>query len=144
MLDEADSLRATFAQIEAADVVIYRNQDWCKLLDYPRGSYATDRAETCTIYDRDWETFDGEAGADLAVLSQAFERALVDVRMIEGVEYDSDGTITSISFELEGYFSEPGYVRFNFERDGSMPDDDTEVTNTRVDAQWYFQFEDSM
>jgi hypothetical protein len=144
MRQEASSLRATFGEIETADVLVYRNQDWCKLLEYPRGAYASDQAQTCTLYPRTWQPFDQQADADFGTISRALGQAIVHVRMIEGVAYDTDGTIVSISFELEGYFSKPGYVRFNFERDGSMPSDDSELTNTRIDDQSYLQFEDWM
>lgn len=82
----ASRLEATFATLEVLRINGWRDQDWCRFIDYGRGSFSNllpgdDDATTCNLFDAPAQTFDTEASSDFARIREAFARAGVSVQM---------------------------------------------------------------
>ena len=62
---ETSSLESTFPEMGRLKVTAYRDQDWCKVLAYARGSFSDSPSHsTCDLFDGPPSTFDTQAQAD--------------------------------------------------------------------------------
>lgn len=141
---ETKALAALFPMLERLELQTYRDQDWCRLLVYDRGVYASELDEACTITSDDWRPFDKEADLAFQLLVEAVAKSGADVEMINVTRYAANGSVGEVEFEFLPADAKPGYYRLIFDRTGEMPMDGNETTNTRIGPQWYLQFEDWM
>ena len=103
---QVDSLEPTLPALAALEVELFRDQDWCAVLDYARGTFTTNERETCVYFADDPQPFDAQASADFDALKASLQASGVPVRLVRpefelssiGVDFTSctaDGLIAA-------------------------------------------------
>ena len=145
MVKDSTALRQVFPVIEALHVTGFRDQDWCRYLTYPRGSFSyTERADEMDncLFEGNGRPFDDDATRDFQAVSDALEKTHLTVQIADSIEFDTAGHVATATFDLEsaGF---TGYWRYIYAPGAPLPEDSVgELQNTRIDADWYFQWED--
>jgi hypothetical protein len=144
MASDVSKLEASFTTLEAFRLIGFRNQDWCRFIDYPRGSFTnlpegTDGA-TCNLFEGKALPFDDQAQQDFAAVGAALADAGWRGKWVTGIEYGGNGHVQRAEFDWDGgsfdrwsYWYEPGLVPENLEG---------EVEYTPISDGWWFRWED--
>jgi hypothetical protein len=146
MLKDSAALREVFPVIEGLQLTGFRNQDWCRYLTYGRGNFSftddPENVDTCNLFEGITQPFDDEAGHDFQTVAEALAKTHLTVQIANYIEFDAHGHVAAATFDLESAgFS--GYWRYIYEPGAQVPEDmEGELLNTRIDADWYFQWED--
>lgn len=146
----ADRMQADVAQLETAfptlsglQVSGFRNQDWCRFIDYQRGTFTNvlEETSTCNLFDGVPAAFDDKATQDFATVRQALADTGVTVMMVF-VRMDRAGAVEAATFDLvAGDFDRFSYV---YDRSGATlpePNPDTIVAE-QINDNWLFFSED--
>lgn len=145
MADDVQKLAATFPVLEALRVRGFRNQDWCRFIDYPRGAFtnlpAGDDSGTCNLFDGKALAFDDAAKADFDEVRQALDASGVLGNWVLYITYDADGRLNGADFAVQGgAFDRWTYV---YDPGGAVPE---EIPNEEeydvINDDWYFKWED--
>jgi hypothetical protein len=92
-------IESTFPALTRLRVTAYRDQDWCKVLAYARGSFSeTEFHSTCDLFDGPPSNFDSEARADFDRVQQMLTGAGISPYYVE-IEY-RDGAVQTAVFEV--------------------------------------------
>jgi hypothetical protein len=96
---EPSDLELSFPVLARLGVTAYRDQDWCKVLAYARGSFSeTTEHSTCDLFQGRPSKFDSQAQADLEQVRAALiERGIVPSYVT--VEY-LNGAVQTAVFEV--------------------------------------------
>ena len=121
-------------------VTFLRVQDWCRAYSDDRERRATELTATCTLGD-DYQLFDNASEKRFTELRDKLEDLPYGVHWIE-IEYDSQGALRTAQlsvdtinpFQRDALVYDPGY-----ELSIGTPG---EVMNYRIDADWYYRWED--
>ena len=138
---QVDSLEPTLPALAALEVELFRDQDWCAVLDYARGTFTTNERETCVYFADDPQPFDAQASADFDALKASLQASGVPVRLISDVVV-AEGRLTEVTFELED--GDLNYKRLIYNETGDAPPEDPERTDSRLNKTWFYQVEDWM
>jgi hypothetical protein len=145
MAKDSAALQQVFPVLEELDVTGFRNQDWCRYLTYSRGKFvftdSPDNADTC-MFEGNGQPFDDAATRDFQAVSDALGKTDLTVQIADYIEFDAAGHVSTATFDLESAgFS--GYWRYIYEPGAPLPEDmESELLSTRIDPDWYFQWED--
>lgn len=135
------ALRTVFPVLESDQVAAFRYQDWCKVLEYSRGSFANTTQSTCTYIASGSPTpFDSTAEADLERIWKKVKSTGAGVYVISNVHFDATGKLVRGKFDCSSAFVRQSYV---YEPGYTLPDDlPNERWHVRVDSDWYYVQED--
>lgn len=143
MTRDAHQLEGTFPALEALHVDNFRNQDWCQVLSYAAGSFATSsNPSTCVPSEATPTAFNAKASADFERVKRALGDTGVSIWAIEGIGYDAAGRLTHARFDVVAGVSDAFF--YLFDRDNNIskdPNPDTIVTQ-KINADWWFLSED--
>ena len=145
MSRDVQKLESTFPAFEELRVRGFRNQDWCRFIDYPRGAFtnlsAGDDSDTCNLFAGQGSAFDQKAIADFERVRRALDDSGVRGDWVLGIRYDASGRLTSAQFAVEGgLYDRWAYV---YDPGGALPENmEGEEMYTRVNDDWYFWWED--
>jgi hypothetical protein len=143
MSQDVERLEQAFPVFEELRIRGFRDQDWCKFLDYPNGAFTNDsKASTCNLFDGPPKTFDDAATADFARIADALEKADVETYLVWWIEYDDAGRMQGAEFDLAaGDFNRWSYI---YDRGNKEPKEDIEGESvyTRINDDWWFWWED--
>lgn len=136
-----DRLSAVFSVLKENHIVRYRNQDWCKVLEYQKGVYwCSTNPSTCALDPDKKSVFDREAEAVFSALSKRL--LLTGVRVIWiVVEYDDSGEISYAEFALAHFSLSYFTYIYNPLEPPSRPE---VIKNLLIKPGWYFVVEDWM
>lgn len=143
-LDVAN-LKSSFPTLEDLRVTGFRDQDWCRFIDYPRGAFTTkpdgSDAGACNLFSGPALPFDHQAEADFQTVRRALSDAGMRGKWVTWVQFDAGGRIKSAQFDVNGgAFDRWTYV---FDRGGPMPESmPAEEVYTPINDDWYFWWED--
>jgi hypothetical protein len=143
MQADVAQLEAAFPTLSALRVSGFRNQDWCRFIDYERGTFTNvlEEMSTCNLFDGVPTAFDATATDDFAIVRQALADTGVNV-MMAFVRIDQAGTVEAATFDLvAGDFDRFSYV---YDRSGATkpePNPDTIVAE-QINDNWLFISED--
>jgi hypothetical protein len=145
--DVVRKLAQTLTVLKDYHVTQYRNQDWCHVLIYQKGTYWTSSVpltRNCA-YVGGYEDqipqspFSQTASDDFTTLNNLYFWTGIRVRSVY-VEYDSSGEILSAQFNIQGL------IIFNTSymySPKTIPSDIAgEVENDFIEPGWYYQVED--
>jgi hypothetical protein len=124
----------------------YRNQDWCKVLDYKYGFYWNSTHPTTCALAGDYQVaplspFNELADYDFSKLKTKLFFTGIKIYMIN-VDYDEYGEISNAEFELDDYiFTRARYI---YSPTKTPTDKAGEATNYLIKPSWYFTLEDWM
>jgi hypothetical protein len=147
MTRDVAHLAPVLSVLEDEGVKAFRDQDWCRNISYSAGSFSSNfESTTCNyLFDDQPAAFTGAANSDFARVEDAFNESGVWVYCVGQIEYDGNGRLTRAEFALVGapwdfnrwsYWYDPGHP---------MPEDMAhERIYTRIDSNWFFQWEDWM
>jgi hypothetical protein len=132
---EPSDLELTFPVLTRLGVTAYRDQDWCKVLAYGRGSFSeTIEHSTCDLFQGPPSEFDSQAQVDFGVVRQTLIGKGISPSYIE-VDY-LGGAVHTAVFEVGCRGCEIG--RYLYESGG--PPANTEVgpgsSQVILSAQW--------
>jgi hypothetical protein len=147
MVEHVAALTAVLPVLEELEVYAFRDQDWCKNIALDDRFFSTNNeTSTCNLHEDEGEPFDADAERDFARLKDSLRDTGLPVRMVDGVDIDVDGRVTRATFELEvGGPPAAGYMRYVYAPGEPLPEQlRGELESTRVDEDWYFQWEDWM
>lgn len=146
----ADQMGRDVAHLEEAFLVLeqlrvrgFRDQDWCRFIDYPRGAFTSDaNTSTCNLFDGTPQAFDDPADTDFHRVKAALDETGVSTYLVWWIEYDSAGRMKAAEFDLpSGDLG--GRWSYIYDRGGVMPEDDPgESVYTRIKDDWWFWWED--
>lgn len=143
MTREVHRLEQAFPLFEELRLRGFRNQDWCKFLDYPRGAFTNDKeTSTCNLFDSPPKDFDDQAKADFARVEEALRQTGVRTDLVWWIEYDAGGRVTGAEFALDaGGFTRWSYV---LDRGNTEPKENLEGESvyTRINDDWWFWWGD--
>jgi hypothetical protein len=145
MARDVKDLKASFSTLEALRLSGFRDQDWCRFIDYPRGAFTSlpvgDDSDTCNLFDGAALPFDDQASADFERVRAALAGTGVRGDSVLNIQHDDAGHMRTADFDLNGgSFDRWTYV---FDRGGSMPENEEgEELYTRINEDWYFWWED--
>lgn len=138
---DTQALETIFPVLEADKITAFRYQDWCKVMGYQRGSYASSLQSTCVyILKADPVEFDAAALADLERVWKKVEATRTDVFLIQSVRFDASGRVAYGEFSYGKGFARNSYV---YNPGYTLPKDiPNERWHTAIDANWYQVTED--
>jgi hypothetical protein len=144
MARNADQLESVFATLEQLQVRGFRNQDWCQVIDYPRGSFSNllDAENACNLFTGPATAFDGTASADYERVKKALGDSGVGTFIAWNIEYDDAGHITTAEFDVTaGAFDRFSYL---YDRDNTVSKEETPdtIVTEQIDGHWWFMSED--
>jgi hypothetical protein len=145
MTDDVQKLAATFPVLEEVRVRGFRNQDWCRFIDYPRGAFTNlpsgDDSDTCNLFDGKALAFDDAAKADFDRVRQELDASGVHGDWVLNVTYNAGGQLNGAEFAVQGgAFDRWSYV---YDPGGTMPEDiPDEEEYAPINGDWYFWWED--
>ena len=136
---EVDALRDILPILERHQVREFRNEDWCLVLRYVRGTFAeTDSPETCLLTGGAAKAFDSQASADFDEMKRLMNGTTVDPSYVL-IEYSSTGSIRSAVFETGCAGCSVG--RYIYEPNGPsgsrVRGPDTSEVEIQADWFWY-------
>src|SRR5262245_21899051 len=145
MARDVEKLQSAFPVLEELGVRGFRNQDWCRFIDYPRGAFTNlpdgDNSDTCNLFDGKGLAFDNAAKADFERVRGTLDQTGVHGDWVLNVTYDGAGQLKGAEFAVQGdAFDRWTYV---YEPGGAVPEDmPGEEEYTPINADWYFWWED--
>lgn len=132
-------LRGVLTELEALQVTVFRDQDWCECFEYPGGRFMQSSHEsTCGLFQGKARPFDPAARRDFERIATAVGKSRVGVLWITARYHDRK--LIEAEFSLGGwgrrsYVYQPGY--------GTPPPNmGRELIHTALDADWYQRDED--
>lgn len=132
---DVDRLSASFSTLEQLQVKFYRNQDWCKNISYPRGSFSDNlESSTCNLFSGKPQPFDGQAQQDFEQVASAIAATNVKLLYILDIKYAADRTLIGAEFTLPSgheYVFAPAYKVLP----ESLPN---EREYSPINENWYF------
>lgn len=144
MARNAAALETVLPTLEQLKVNGFRNQDWCRFIDYPRGSFSNllDSDNACNLFNCAPEAFDETASADFERVKKALDDSGISTEIAWAIEYDDAGHVTTAEFDVTaGAFDRFSYL---YDRDNTVSKEvtpDTIVT-VRINEHWWFMSED--
>lgn len=145
MARDVAHLQEAFPVLEELRVRGFRDQDWCRFIEYPPGAFTSDHSaetSTCNLFDGTPQSFDDAANADFDRVNAALGRTGVSTYLVWWIEYDSAGRMKSAEFDLPAGLG-GGRWSYIYDRGGSMPEDDLgESVYTKINDDWWFWWED--
>jgi hypothetical protein len=143
MARDVAHLQEAFPMLEELRVRGFRNQDWCRFIDYPPDAFTNDaNASTCNLFDGPPKAFDDAANADFERVKTGLGKTGVGTDIVSWIEYDDAGRMKSAEFDLQasGFGGRWSYI---YDRGGVMPEDDPgESVYTKINNDWWFWWED--
>ena len=118
----------------------FADRSWCRGIVFQRGAFSTVNDDSSCIYQVVPRAFDDEATSAFADVRRALDATGVSVSDVS-VQRDMAGSAVRVEFSLRaGAFDRFSYV---FEPGAPLPEEmPGEVDYTRLDADWYFEWED--
>jgi hypothetical protein len=144
MADAADALARVLPSLAELKIEGFRDQDWCRFIDYPRGAFSneSDPESTCNLFSGQPTPYDDQATKDWEQVRRALGDAEVSVWMVWNIHYDGDGRITLATFEITaGEFDRFSYLYDPGNEVDKEPSPDTIVTR-QINSSWWFMSED--
>ncbi len=134
-IDEVTRLEATLPFLEELRVQAFRDQDWCKNIQYVRGAFSeTESPTTCNLFEAiRVEYFDDRARSDFDRVAKVF-RAVGFRPWYVNVVYDDEGRVAEAWFELGCPGCESGM--YTFSASGTWNDPDWFSMSERVTNEW--------
>jgi len=135
------AIEKLFPVLEADQVTALRYQDWCKVIRYQKGAYASSRQSTCAyLAGTDPKEFDSAAKADLERIWGDVKASKAGVILISEVRFDGSGRLVRAEFDCSEGFVRQRYV---YDPGYSLPSDiPNERWHTAIDGDWYYIRED--
>jgi hypothetical protein len=133
------NLPKVFSALQALKVKDYRNQDWCKNIDYQRGGFSSNlTATTCNLFDSKPSVMDDRSQQDFQTIANAMATTGVGINYLSA-KYNSSDRLVGATFNLStvcrcSYVYQPGY-RLPANMKGEME-------YTAINSDWYFVWED--
>jgi hypothetical protein len=139
---DVSRLATAFPVLEELEIRGFRNQDWCRFLDDPRGQFTSNpESSTCNLFTGGPDPFDEKAQTDFDRVSAALRDTGVAVQMVWWLDYDDAGAISYAQFVID--HAANNSWTYVYDPDGEMPEDiEGEEVYTRIDANWYFWWEE--
>lgn len=134
------SLPQVFSALQALKVKNYRNQDWCKNIEYHRGAFSGNlKSTTCNLLDGKPVAMDDRAEQDFQAIATAMATTGVGIHYLSA-NYDSADRLVGATFNLSticrcSYVYRPRYKRIPENMQG-------EIEYTAINPDWYFVWED--
>jgi len=137
---DVKKLVGVFPILEQYQVISFRSQDGHSAFEYARGAYDTDmRATSVSVLKVKPNRFDNIAQADFNTVKNIVEKTGIGVIIINGIEY-SEGKLKRAVFDFSRGFTRQRYV---YDPGCELPEDiPHEMLHTKVDADWYYVWED--
>jgi rubredoxin len=139
---DVSRLEKTFPVVQSLRVATFRDQDWCRNLDYSKGKYSNvlEEFNTCNLFPGKAQAFDDQASEDFSRVRQALSSSGVPIRSINA-NYRETGELQSAEFHIDclwcrrWYIYNPAY--------GVLPKPPSADTKyTRINDNWYLADED--
>ncbi|MBK7994688.1 MAG: hypothetical protein IPK14_15290 [Blastocatellia bacterium] len=132
-------LEQLFNLIEKYQVKDFRNQDWCKNINYIKGKYAkTSKESTCILFEGETKEFNKEAEEDFNLIARELEKTKADV-LFFSIKLENN-KIATAEFNINCGFCRPSYV---YEPNYKLPENmGQEMIFSRIDNNWYLVEED--
>jgi hypothetical protein len=143
MRSDAEILSEALPVLEEHRVEWFEDLGWCSFLDASIGQYAdVDEDEEMTSCDVNGvaEPFDPDAQAVFDRIRDRLDATGLSVSTVVA-DVASDGTLMRATFSVAaGMYDRWYYV---YEPGGELPEDmEAELRSVRIDANWYWQWED--
>jgi hypothetical protein len=137
---EVHQLERLFPLLESYQLQGYRNHDWCRVLEYRHGAFASDSSLNCTyVAQAATVPFDSEAERDFQSIRRAIAVTGVRVSIISQLVY-KEGHLVGAEFDSSWGFTRSRYV---FAPGAELPEDlPNEMEFRRIDENWYHVWED--
>ena len=91
----AAKIELLFPLFESYQLGAFRNEDWCKAIEYRRGRYATSSGKNCIgILTGNRREFDQAARRDLVVINSGIRKTHGPLRVVTAVRYSDKGKLT--------------------------------------------------
>lgn len=144
MTETASALDGVLPALAELRVKGFRDQDWCRFIDYPRGTFSNQQDETsaCNVFSGTPMPYDDQATADWERVRQALRDAGVSVLMVWNISFDDSGQITQAEFDMNaGAYDRFSYLYDPLNQVDKEPNPDTIVTQ-QINGSWWFLSED--
>jgi hypothetical protein len=145
MTRDVTNLTPVLLALEDLHAEAYRNQDWCRNISYSGGAFSNNsESSTCNLFDEPPADFTAAANTDFARIEDALNRSGVWVYAVRQIAYEN-GRMTHAEFDLVAAPWEFDRWSYIYDPGGPLPEGmENEEVYTRIDADWYFHWEDWM
>ncbi len=147
MASVAGRLQGVFPTLEKLQVDTWRDQDWCRMIDYPGGSFSNlldgdDGSATCNLFEPPARPFTDQASADFDRIERAFREAGTNVWLAWWITYDEQGRVTAVEFDVAAGLADAW--SYLYSRDGPVDAEAwTQAAAFRqVNDHWWFVADD--
>lgn len=141
MARAADELERVLPLLDELGVQEYRNQDWCRTLDYRGGAFSTNlESSTCNLFEETPVEFTEQGDRDFNAVRAALAGTGVRIRMVSRLpaidEWKARTEFNAIGGDFDSwyYVYESGYVPHETIEGEWVP--------TWIDADWFFVWMD--
>lgn len=147
MTDAVARLEQVFPTIEGLKVSGWRDQDWCRFIEYPHGSFSNlleGETSTCNLFDGPPQAFDTQASTDFARVEQAFKGANLSVWMAWGITYDDRDKVNFAEFDMNAGLTDRWMYLYSPNQPISKDDWPDAEAFQQVNEHWWFVDDDWM
>jgi len=135
------SLEKMIPGLEKNDVVVYRKQDWCQVIEYEGKAYSNNDVNTCTFVTKlRPERFTFEAWAKLEEVAATLSSSPVKIVSLVQTR-KAKGRFSYVEFHLDCDLCRTRYV-YSPEYKSTPADIPEELLHYRINANWYRVEED--
>ena len=128
-------IEGVFPVLEAKEVTVFRDNDWCQAFEYTKGSYANEFDDNCTyLVNSDPRSFDSEAEQSFLEVSEVLQSTGIGIDIVKA-KYNETGELIYGEFDFGSGFSGRYYV---YSPDYTLPPDmPNEIVHTPINSDWY-------
>lgn len=133
------NLEQLFVLIEKYQIKNFRNQDWCKNINYIKGKYSkTSNPSTCILFEGEAKEFNKESEEDFNLIAKELEKTKTDV-LFFSIKFEDNKIITA-EFNIDCGFCRPSYI---YQPNYKLPENmGKEMIFSKIDNNWYLVEED--
>lgn len=141
-------LSPTLTILKNEHVTEYRDQDWCRVLNYKSGMYWRSENPSTCVLGPDYKPlpsspFTQSVDKDFAALKNTYFWTGVQICWTN-VEYDQMGEISYAVFDMCGWMPVPWYTRYIYSPDKTPMDLGDDGSTDLIEPGWYYQIEDGL